>query len=447
MRHRIIPALAIVVLLAGTWQTPARAAGGCYINVVGDAICEDAEAAKATPKPSDQKRNIIKSRPTDNHKRNVIVNTLNKPPAIINLSPKIVDLDAAIKAKRDNKAKWDRAPDEFDDLVKDPPIVPVVPVPVDWDKVACPAGRVPWLSGAFVGWTPNFRSLGAPVDFCTVFGGPADTWGALEKQVTTGHLPDAKRGGCTNYLFSLRIFPKAGPDSPRASGCQVWQQAANGAFDDHYIRLAQAMRSNLPANSIIRVGWELSLDSYPWNVQQCRTPQEAEWYKAGHKRIVDILRAHYSSSFKISWNWLRNGGRPPLPLQSYYPGDSYVDYVSVDYYDIIWDMSSVAKFNDAADRGSVTAPEGINKWLAFAKALGKPFSVDEWGVWAHEGKADFRYGGDNPAFIQGMYDFFMSNKDSLGYESYFNGAESTFNSHAPQSRQMYERLWGGRCTH
>ena len=447
MRRGVIPALAALALLAGgIGPIPAWATGGCYINVVGDAVCENAEAAKATPKPSDQKRNIINNRPNDNQKRRAISNsTLNRPP-IINLSPKIVDLDAAIKAKDDNKAKWDRAPDEFDDLVRDPPVVPVVPVPVDWNKVACPAGRVPWLSGAFYGWKPDYKAMGAPLDFCTVFGGPFMTWDQVERQVSSGHFPEARKGSCRNYLFSLRLFPKTGPDNVQSSGCDIWRRAANGEFDARYIRIAQSMRNSLPANSIIRVGWELSLDSYPWNVQKCRTPQEAEWYKAAHRRIVDILRAHYSTSFKISWNWLPNGGRTPQLLRNYYPGANYVDYVSVDYYDTNFDRSTLAKFNADSLRGTVDKPQGIRQWLAFAKSLGKPLAVDEWGVWAFPGDAKFVIGGDNPVFIQGMYDFFMENKNSLGYESYFDHDEHRLiNAVAPQSRRMYERLWGGRC--
>ena len=56
--------------------------------------------------------------------------------------------------------------------------------------------------------------------------------------------------------------------------------------------------------------------------------------------------------------------------------------------------------------------------IEFARDHGKPFAVPEWGLVRSTGG-----GGDNPFYIQKMYETFVENADDLAYEAYYNAAE------------------------
>ena len=71
------------------------------------------------------------------------------------------------------------------------------------------------------------------------------------------------------------------------------------------------------------------------------------------------------------------------------------------------------------------SPVGLRAWLAFARSKGKRLELAEWGVGRR---------GDNPAYIESMYDFFRSAGDGLAHEGYLNG-----NGHELYSRTRWPR--------
>jgi hypothetical protein len=126
----------------------------------------------------------------------------------------------------------------------------------------------------------------------------------------------------------------------------------------------------------------------------------------------------------------------PFALQAY-PGDQYVNIIGVDSYD---------DWPPANTRGGwqmqLNGPYGLNFWLNFAKAHGKFFSVPEWGI-ASGGMWPGHEGGDDPAYIKDMYDFFAANKKWIAYESYFSdGGTSIYDpDQNPQASAEYQQLW------
>jgi len=90
----------------------------------------------------------------------------------------------------------------------------------------------------------------------------------------------------------------------------------------------------------------------------------------------------------------------------------------------------------------------------FAVSHGKPFGAGEWGVASGVGQNG---GGDNPSFIQWMWEFFQDKAgENLRYEACFNtcepnnvgsniylppGPNCVFQN--PASAQRYLSLWGG----
>jgi beta-mannanase len=89
-----------------------------------------------------------------------------------------------------------------------------------------------------------------------------------------------------------------------------------------------------------------------------------------------------------------------------YPGDDVVDVVGVDCYD---DNSGIDHL--------INGEYGMNQWAQFAAAHGKPIALPEWGLMS---------GGDNPDYIQGMYDFMVSHNTFL--EAYWDSDDGSTQS-------------------
>ena len=89
------------------------------------------------------------------------------------------------------------------------------------------------------------------------------------------------------------------------------------------------------------------------------------------------------------------------------------------------------------------APRGIERHLEFARSVGLPFAVSEWG-----NNGEF---GDSPTYVRQMYGFFNANAGvgpgHLAYEVAFNvdlndhQFSMTPQTRAPQSAQAYRDLW------
>ncbi len=299
-----------------------------------------------------------------------------------------------------------------------------------------------WLSGAYEP-RPGFEALRpnnpAKSNICLSFSKTADNWADLS-DASGGTVDHWLHEGCQNLIVALRIFPM-GPTFKTEECPSNYRRIANGEFDSYYIAMAEDLkRAGVPANAVFRIGWELNSD-YPWGILGCRTPADAQTYIAGFRHIVDLLRAHFSNEFTVSWNFLKRSSQLALPIDSYYPGDTYVDYISVDYYDAWPNSPTMDAFNALANDGTATVPLGINTWLAYATSKGKKIAFDEWGV-----VPPSRNGaGDNPVYIQAMFEWFRAHACSLGYESYFNGASRGHgldNGDNPRSTEMYRSLWG-----
>jgi len=118
---------------------------------------------------------------------------------------------------------------------------------------------------------------------------------------------------------------------------------------------------------------------------------------------------------QVIWN-PQGYGSPDLrsnSAASYYPGNSYVDVVGDDLYDIRYKAEWAAA--DALYRAH----------------RAKPFAFPEWGLW----------GIDDPAFVQTMVHFVRTHRRTA-LISYFNGRPgSVFDiASKPRSRAAYRRL-------
>jgi hypothetical protein len=206
---------------------------------------------------------------------------------------------------------------------------------------------------------------------------------------------------------------------------------ANGSHDDDFVQIARNLVAHQRGDADIRLGWEFNGDWYGWSAWDPKA------FIAAYRRVAKIFRQE-SPAFTLDWNGNAvQSASGHDPFTESYPGDDVVDVVGVDAYDWadngITDSESFARWRDQ--------PHGIAAWLSFARAHHKPLAIPEWGV---VGGTDGQ--GDNPAYVQGMYEFFRQNHADIAYEAYFNQQASLANSlidpvQMPASSALYAELW------
>jgi hypothetical protein len=168
-------------------------------------------------------------------------------------------------------------------------------------------------------------------------------------------------------------------------------------------------------DTIIRIAHEFNGNWYWYNP----AGQEAQFI-AYWRQIVTTMRAVPGSSFQFAWNPSIGvasyiNGAPYYP-EAAYPGDGWVDYIGPDIYDTNWTIYPTSGPITVAMQQQVwaslsTGDHGLAWYVSFAAAHGKPLAVPEWGLWS---AGSNHGGGDDPAFIQNMHDWFFANKVAFG---------------------------------
>lgn len=201
-------------------------------------------------------------------------------------------------------------------------------------------------------------------------------------------------------------------DVPIVINGASYAEARAGAYDDHWRCLARSIIANNPGSHeiVIRPSHEMNGEWFAWGVggsKQGRVPD----FIASWRRFHGVFRGvpggeRYRFSFSTS-----EGASDPRPM---WPGDEYVDIVG---HDVYWKPKAMGgegwETNDPKEAWEKRVNNGYNEWgvggmHAFAKARGKPFQIDEWGVW----------GPDAAPFVEGMAAFLKSSGARL--HTYWN---------------------------
>jgi hypothetical protein len=201
------------------------------------------------------------------------------------------------------------------------------------------------------------------------------------------------------YTFSPRVVLSV-PMIVRGDGGTL-RDGANGRYDEQWRWLAHLLvdeyGSSLARRFVLRLGHESNIKYYQWSARPdshngVSAPEDfAAYWRRIHGIMTPIVRAAGSD---ITWNWnVASSGSRDTAERSY-PGDPYVDVVTVDFYDHSGDPDDVLW----------RRPCSLNGWLVpFADAHRKPIGIDEWSVYwngdTHTG------GGDNPAFVTAVYEW------------------------------------------
>lgn len=210
---------------------------------------------------------------------------------------------------------------------------------------------------------------------------------------------------------------------------------ANGTYDTYFQKLTVNLVAAGLSNSIIRLGYEGNCNTIgPW-----QATDDPSGYKALYRHIVGVMRNIPGASFTFDWtvcNGLQSGHALDS-FDSFYPGDDVVDIAGMDLYDVKWQDTSATpelRWNYLWSRQL-----GIHDFLQFAQAHHKPVSYPEWGL--YKAGDSFAGGGDDPYFIQQMYDLFVDTNPT--YQAYFDldwggGTLENF----PNSRALFKSLFG-----
>ncbi|MBL7500719.1 beta-mannanase [Frankia sp. CNm7] len=289
-------------------------------------------------------------------------------------------------------------------------------------------GRIPGgLSGVVVGTMTHVNAWeqfrGSKVN--VVHGYAArDNW----QNMTNPWMGSAFAGFSGQLVISQPFWPTGGGD---------FNSCANGSYSEQWKQFGRYLVNIGRPSTIVRLAWEFNGDWFPWSVSNTNP----DTWKRCFQQVVSAIRST-DPQVRIDWTMNRHSGQP----YEVYPGDSYVDIVGVDVYDM-WPQS----VDEAGWASQCNSSAGLCDVIRFAKQHGKQFSVSEWGV---VGKSDTgagragQAGGDNPFFIKKMYDTFKANAGDLAYETYFNSAEAN-NVHSsllnpnenPNAASTYASLW------
>ncbi|WP_443046991.1 glycoside hydrolase family 26 protein [Streptomyces sp. NBC_00267] len=264
---------------------------------------------------------------------------------------------------------------------------------VSEDKGAGPAPPGPF--GAYVGYGPVGIQRIAEIDRWL---GPATPrvghaylagtrWGYIEGAAgDLEHWAKWRRARADRlFVLNVPMLDRAEAHLPDSDVRSELRKGADGAYDEHFRKLARRLVSLRVPDTVLVVGWEMNGITY---THRCG-PDPAAW-KAYWVRIVKVMRSVGGQRFRFEF--APNRGRDAIPWTECYPGDRYVDVVGMDAYDQPHGMS----FEE-----QVGEPYGLAAHVRFARAHGKPFSYPEWGLFRN---------GDNPKYVRSMLTWFAQHR-------------------------------------
>jgi beta-mannanase len=195
----------------------------------------------------------------------------------------------------------------------------------------------------------------------------------------------------------------------------TWERAcAAGSYNQYATTLAKNLVSYGAGKVVIRLGIEAN-GKWEADYVGSTAAEMRDWAKC-YDNEVAAMRAVPGTSFQFVWN--PNICTENLPINMWYPGNSYVDIIGADAYDLDcstqktvsqegWTAYSKDTFLNKANDPNFPSLVNI---MAFAKAHNKPFSFPEWGL--GDGKPD------DTEYVAGLAQIFDDSEFS--FESYFD---------------------------
>ena len=254
-------------------------------------------------------------------------------------------------------------------------------------------------SGAFVRWR------GTPI-------GIGGTWNdSVDAEVNEWTIQPGAEWGTWSGPLDIAVGAIY-----RANG-ETWSKAAAGAYDGRWITALKNIKKYWGARSLsslyLRFAHEFNGNWTPWYVAGSDTANfKMAWIRFRALQLAIRPGSHLvfcpndGTSASLSLDW-----------RAAFPGNQYVDVMSVDSYNQYPWVNTFADFQSKINTtNSYGAPVGIEKHRLYSASVGLPFAVSEWASNASM--------GDAPFYIDCMKNWFNTNAGTgagqLLYEIYFN---------------------------
>jgi hypothetical protein len=334
--------------------------------------------------------------------------------------------------------EWTHIDESVDFTVRGAAPVPVTPAPapapvIPKAEAITPAPSAPIVAAPVIP-TPS-QSTGAWLSGASgedVAGGAQGNWRGSPIQIAGTWITAEDLGGTIganreygNWKGSVDL------GLPLISGGQTYASCASGACDAGWEKQIQALKAawtRIPRDGtlFVRLSWEMNGSWYAHKV----TGATSGAFTSSWKRF-DAIRDRVFPEMKLVFGTSsESSGANNLDWRQAVPGYSegagevkkYVDVIATDFYNEWWSQTrSAADWNKnlvAVDGKG--APRGLESYRQFAQSVGLPFAISEWSNVASGTSS----GGDQPSFVQGMYDFVKSNAGTgagkVIYEIQFN---------------------------
>jgi hypothetical protein len=221
-------------------------------------------------------------------------------------------------------------------------------------------------------------------------------------------------------------------------GARAYGEAASGAHDALFQRIAQGILTSTPAQAgriCIRLPWEFNLETQSLAARDASGRWDQRPYVAAFRRMASIFRR---ASARFYFDWCPNIGQGGLNPELCYPGDDLVDIVSVDlYYRGQYDDQGRRDAGAGIFYYRKSQPFGLDWLSGFGRRHGKLIGLSEWGV------------DDNRAteFMRLMTRWIQEQGASLAHHNYWDRVDGGIDSrlsdgHLPAVGAVYRQAFG-----
>ena len=265
-----------------------------------------------------------------------------------------------------------------------------------------------WKSGTSGGNSVSFAAWrGSALGLATGWA-PWDSWKNMLSYMSSTNVRTLKARS-SNISIGVGLVPNSGGN---LADCAAHK------YDANFREMGSRLKNNGAGDAEIRLGWEANNASFGWTA----VGKSASQWKACFTNAAKALKAG-SPNLRIAWHMAKKG---KMAVTTIWPDDAPITNVGISHYD-----DGEARYGMETSNGG---PWGLQAWLAFARSKGKKLEMAEWGG----GRV-----GDNPAYIQKMYNFFRSAGDGLAHEGYLNNGEHQLYSatRLPKTSAMYRQLF------
>ncbi len=324
-------------------------------------------------------------------------------------------------------------------------------------------GGPSWLSGAGQintpdGYNTRMNWLGYQTDILVAWSNLSGESWADWRDGGNAYFRNALDHSPPNTII-VHAMPMIAPGAPesnrRCANPSMWTDFNNGDFDADYTTMANNMKALIDAagrsytSIVIRLGWEMNGDWYAWSVCNEVAAFKNAWARA-HGLMTAVmpgLRFDFSPArpyvgYNASggrFNYLTSAG---VDMAGFYPGDDYVDYISVSHHDAHPFVTNESTWQEHV-QGRNQRKIGLQEAYDLAVARGKFFVLSEWGTQFSQCSSASFTASPNPAlFIRKTYEFLVARAANVAWDAYFSqSCTNLYNRQNTAAAQTYKQLW------